>query len=120
MMIDPRVRRMRRTIWPMLRAAIQLFLFVAITNGAPLVDAAFFHAGSAHTGARHIESADGPACHGERCVVGVGTIAPPPADGPAVQLRVEAPLRRAVVLPSHDRPFNRIDASPLGSRAPPA
>lgn len=103
-----------------IQAAIQLLLFVAVANGAPLVDAAFFHTESAHSRARHIESADGPACHAEQCVVGIATVASPPADRPAFQLRTEEPRRRAAALHVAHRPFGRIPASPVGSRAPPA
>lgn len=119
-MIDVRVRRTRRTIWPTLGAAIQLFLFVVFTNGAPMVDAAFFHAKSAHTGARHVESADGPACHAERCVVGLATIAAPPTNGPTCALRTESPWRHVTVRYADHRLDGRIPASSLGARAPPA
>lgn len=119
-MIDVRVRRVRRPIWPMLPAAIQLFLFVVFANGVPLFDAVVLHADTPHTAAGHMESADGPACHAERCVVGLATIAAPPTNGPTCALRTESPFRRVAVFHLDHRLDSRIPASSLGARAPPA
>ena len=103
-----------------LRSALALALFTVVGIGGPIADAVVYHAGAEHGSRPHIESADGPACHAERCTLGSPIAPTPPASALVALPPFEAHETRAAGAPRADVPLDRSPPHAPGSRAPPA
>lgn len=103
-----------------IRSALALALFTIVGIGGPIADAVVYHAGAEHASRPHVESADSPACHAERCTLGVSVAPTPPATQLAALPPFEARVSRASLAPHADVPLDRSPPHAPGSRAPPA
>ncbi len=86
----------------------------------PLADAIWYHADAESAGVHHIESADGPACHAERCVIGAPVASASPVCSSVDAPRLDVATRRVAILTPDDSHLDRLPPLPPGSRAPPA
>ncbi len=107
------------TLRARITAAVALALFVGVGIGVPVVDAALYHADAEHASSPHVESAEGPDCHTERCALGAPVAPAPLALGLGIHPRYELPGHASAGLIYH-APLDRTPARSPGSRAPPA
>lgn len=105
----------RRTI-----ALLSAMSFAWAAFLGPLTDAIWHHADAESASVRHIESADGPACHAERCVIGAPVASASPVSTSVDAPRLEVATRRVAILTPDDSHLDRLPPLPPGSRAPPA
>jgi hypothetical protein len=100
------------------RAGIVLAWYLGVGLGLPMVDGFLFHHGSIHDTV-HVERADNPDCHRERC--SILSTAPPQALATRDALPTVAVHWRRAAAPARPALLARDEraAHPLGSRAPP-
>ena len=107
------------TVARQLRATLALALFVGVSLAVPVADAIWYHASAEHATARHIESADGPACHAEACVLGAPAAAVSPVPALVVVPRFEQPPQRLAHSMRDDIVRARLPVPAPPSRGPP-
>ncbi len=94
--------------------------FAWATVLGPLADAVWYHAGAESLAVRHLESADGPGCHAERCVVGAPVASASPVSTSVNAPRLELATQLVREIQPDDSHLDRLPPLPPGSRAPPA
>jgi hypothetical protein len=101
-------------------ALLSALSFAWATFLGPLADAIWYHADAESAAVMHVESADGPGCHAERCVVGAPVASVSPVSTSVDAPRFEVATRRVANLTPDDSHLDRLPPLPPGSRAPPA
>jgi hypothetical protein len=103
-----------------IRSALALAVFATVAIGGPVADAVVYHADAEHASRPHVESADGPACHAERCTLGAPLAPTPPAIQLSAMPRFDLHELRSLRIPAADAVTDRTPLHAPGSRAPPA
>lgn len=85
----------------------------------PLADAIWYHAHAESAAVMHVETADGPGCHAERCVVGAPVASVSPVSTAVNAPRLELATRLTRDIQPDDSHLDRLPPLPPGSRAPP-
>lgn len=100
-------------------ALLSLASFAWATFLGPLADAVWYHAG-AESAVLHVESADGPGCHAERCIVGAPVASVSPVSTAVDAPRLELVTQLVREIQPYESHLDRLPLLPPGSRAPPA